>query len=179
MKILAICGSLRKESFNKGALRAAIEVAPKGIEIETFDIGVLPLSNQDFEKKMPKVALDFKEKIKNADAILFVTPEYNYSISGVLKNAIDWSSRPYGDNSWEAKPAAIMGVGVGPKGTVRAQIHLRQMFIFLNIFALNRPEVMIDATGKFDENGNLTDEETKDRISELLKALAAWTQKLS
>ncbi len=179
MKILAICGSLRKESFNKGALRAAIEVAPKGVKIETAEIGNLPLFNQDFEKNPPEIVVEFKKKIGSADAILFVTPEYNYSISGVLKNAIDWASRPYGDSAWEGKPAAIMGVSSGTKGTVRAQLQLRQMFIFLNIYALNKPELMIDATGKFDPDGNLTDEETKERISELLKALAAWTQKLS
>jgi chromate reductase len=177
MKILGICGSLREKSINKGLLKAAIEVAPEGIKVDTFDIGTLPLFNQDFENTPPKEVSDFKKKIEEADAILFVTPEYNYSISGVLKNAIDWASRPYGNNSWNEKPAAIMGAS-GPRGTVRAQLHLRQMFVTMNVFAFNKPEMLVDSTGKFDENGNLTDEETKKRIGELLEALASWTKKL-
>lgn len=178
MTILGICGSLRKKSINKGLLKAAIEVTPEGIEIETFDIGVLPLFNQDFENNPPKEVSDFKEKIEEADAILFVTPEYNYSISGVLKNAIDWGSRPWGKNSWDEKPAAIMGAS-GPRGTVRAQMQLRQMFVTINVHALNKPELLVDATGKFDETGNLTDEKTKKRIVELLEALSSWTRKIS
>lgn len=177
MKVLGICGSLREKSINKGLLRAAIAVAPDDIKIETFDIGTLPLFNQDFENNPPQVVTEFKQKIKDADAILFVTPEYNYSIPGVLKNAIDWASRPWGHNSWNEKPAAIMGAS-GPRGTVRAQLHLRQMFVTMNVFALNKPEMLVDSTGKFDENGNLTDEETKKRIAELLTALASWTKKL-
>lgn len=178
MKVLGICGSLREKSINKGLLRAAIAVAPEGMEIETFDIGTLPLFNQDFENNPPKEVTDFKKKIEEADAILFVTPEYNRSTSGVLKNAIDWGSRPSGKNSWNEKPAAIMGASNGTKGTVRAQLHLRQMFVGLNIYTFNKPEMLVDSTRKFDENGNLTDEETKKRIAELLTALASWTKKL-
>jgi len=177
MKVLGICGSLREKSINKGLLRAAIATAPEGIGIETFDIGTLPLFNQDFENNLPQEVIDFKKKIEEADAILFVTPEYNYSVPGVLKNAIDWGSRPSGKSAWNGKPAAIMGAS-GPRGTVRAQLHLRQMFVTLNIYGLNKPEMLVDSTGKFDENGNLTDEETKKRIAELLTALASWTKKL-
>ena len=178
MKILGLCGSLREKSTNKGLLRAATSLAPDGIEIETFDIGILPLFNQDFENTLPKEVTDFKKKIEEADAILFVTPEYNRSTSGALKNAIDWGSRPSGKSSWSEKPAAIMGASDGTKGTVRAQLHLRQMFVGLNIYTFNKPEMLVDSSGKFDENGNLTDEETKKRITELLTTLATWTKKL-
>jgi chromate reductase len=121
----------------------------------------------------------FKTAVKSADAILIVTPEYNYSVPGVLKNAIDWVSRPYGDSAWDGKPVAIMGASVGMLGTGRAQYHLRQMFVFLNMFPLNQPEVMIaNADEKFDEQGNLKDEKTAQKIRELLEALAGWTRAL-
>ena len=120
-----------------------------------------------------------KTKVRAADAILFVTPEYNYSVPGVLKNAIDWASRPYGDSAWTGKPAAVMGASVGTLGTARAQYHLRQTFVFLNMHALNQPEVMIsNAAERFDQQGNLTDEKTKGLIRQLLQGLIAWTDRL-
>jgi len=120
-----------------------------------------------------------KSHIREADAILFVTPEYNYSIPGVLKNAIDWASRPYGDNAWNAKPAAIMGASMGAFGTARAQYHLRQVFVTLNIFSINQPEVLIgNAHEKFDQNGNLTDETTRKFIRQQLGNLVEWTRRL-
>jgi chromate reductase len=123
--------------------------------------------------------VEFKKRIRAADALLFVTPEYNYSVPGVLKNAIDWASRPYGDSAWSGKPAAIMGASVGNTGTARAQYHLRQIFVFLDILAINRPEVMIgNATERFDAQGNLTDEETKQYIRKLLEALVAWASRI-
>jgi chromate reductase len=110
----------------------------------------------------------------------FSSPEYNYSIPGVLKNAIDWASRPYGDSAWDGKPAAIMGVSPGNIGTARMQYHLRQVMVFLNMFPLNRPEVMIGkAAEKFDENGNLTDEQTREFIGKMLVSLVEWTQQLA
>ena len=121
----------------------------------------------------------FKSKIKAADAILMVTPEYNYSVPGVLKNAIDWASRPYGDNSFEGKPVAIMSASTGMLGGARAQYHLRQSFVFLDMHPVNRPEVIVTfAPQKFDENGKLTDEQAKKLIVDLLTALAAFTRKL-
>ena len=121
-----------------------------------------------------------KQKVRAADAILFVTPEYNYSIPGVLKNAIDWASRPYGDSAWEGKPVAMMGASIGMIGTARAQYHLRQSCVFLNMFPLNQPEVMIaNASQKFDQQGNLTDQLTRDKIAELLQALVVWTRRLN
>lgn len=174
INILGIAGSLRRESYNKSALRAATQLVPEGASIEIFDIAGIPEFNQDNEQDPPAKIVEFKKKIREADAILFVTPEYNYSVPGVLKNAIDWASRPYGDSAWSGKPAAIMGASVGAIATARAQYHLRQMFVFLNIFAVNQPEVMIGAAHeKFDSEGNLTDETTKGLIRSLLQNLVA------
>ena len=143
LKILGIAGSLRKESYNKWALKAAQALAPEGTKVDIFDIGKIPLFNQDDEQKPNPDLAEFKKQIRAADAILFVTPEYNYSIPGVLKNAIDAASRPYGDSAWSGKPVAIMGASVGNFGTARAQYHLRQTFVFLNMYPINQPEVMI------------------------------------
>jgi chromate reductase len=177
MTILGIAGSLRTASLNRAALRAAQQLVPEGVSLEIFDLDGIPPFNQDDEKNPPERVVQFKQSIRAADAILMVTPEYNYSIPGVLKNAIDWASRPYGDSAWEGKPVAIMGASVGAQGTSRAQYHLRQVFVFLNMYPLNRPEVMItNATRHFDEEGNLTDEDTKAHIQKLLAALVAWVK---
>lgn len=179
IRILGIAGSLRQGSYNRGTLRAAAELAPEGAEIEIFEIEGIPGFNQDEEQNPPAKVAEFKRKIREADAILFVTPEYNYSIPGVLKNAIDWASRPYGDNAFDGKPAAIMGASIGSIATARAQYHLRQMMVFLNMFPVNQPEVMIGNAGdKFDDQGNLTDEETKKFIGQLLQNLVEWTHRL-
>ena len=139
----------------------------------------LPGFNEDDEKNPPAKVTELKQRIREADAILFVTPEYNYSVPGVLKNAIDWASRPYGDSAWNGKPAAIMGASVGSIGTARAQYHLRQMMVFLNMFPINQPEVMIaNAHERFDKEGNLKDESTKDFIRQLLQNLVNWAQRL-
>lgn len=177
--ILGFAGSLRKGSYNKSLLHTAVELAPKDAKIEVFDLEGIPPFNQDFERQPPERVKEFKEKIEAADAILIVTPEYNYSIPGVLKNAIDWASRPYGDNAFEGKPVAIMGASIGMLGAARAQYHLRQCFVFLNMYPLNRPEIMVTfAPEKFDENGNLTDEQTRKHVTEFLEALVAWTRRL-
>lgn len=172
IRILGIAGSLRRDSYNKAALRAATQLVPEGSEIDIFEIDGIPGFNQDDEQDPPEKVVEFKKRIREADAILFVTPEYNYSVPGVLKNAIDWASRPYGDNAWSGKPAAIMGASIGAIATARAQYHLRQMFVFLNVYAVNQPEVMIgNAHEKFDAEGNLTDETTKGFIRQLLQKL--------
>ncbi len=177
LTILGIAGSLRKTSYNRAALRAAQQLVPAGVRLEIFDLEGIPPFNQDEEGPPPERVGQFKQRIRAADAILIVTPEYNYSIPGVLKNAIDWASRPYGDNAWEGKPVAIMGASIGAHGTSRAQYHLRQVFVFLNMYPLNRPEVMItNAAQRFDEKGNLKDEETKSNIQKLLQALVAWAK---
>ena len=176
VRILGIAGSLRRESFNRAALRAATEVVPEGASIETFELDGIPGFNQDEEQNPPAKVTELKKRIREADAILIVTPEYNYSIPGVLKNAIDWASRPYGDSAWSGKPAAIMGASVGTIGTARAQYHLRQMMVFLNMFPINQPEVMIgNCSERFDAEGNLTDDATKEFIRQLLKNLVEWT----
>jgi chromate reductase len=179
IRIAGIAGSLRKGSLNKSALRVAAKLAPKGSMLDIVDLEGIPGFNEDLEQHFPPPAREFKAKVKAADAILIVTPEYNYSVPGVLKNAIDWASRPYGDNAWNAKPVGIMGASVGMLGTGRAQYHLRQMFVFLNMFPLNQPEVMIaNASEKFDEQGNLTDAKTEQKIKELIEALVDWTRRL-
>ena len=179
VKILGIAGSLRKESLNRHALRAATELVPDGATLETVDLNGIPPFNQDDDQSPPQSVVEFKRRIREADAILIVTPEYNYSIPGVLKNAIDWASRPYGDSAWAGKPVAVMGASTGSLGTARAQYHLRQVFVFLDMYPLNQPEVMIaNAAQKFDEAGKLTDARTRDRIGQLLVSLADWTRRL-
>ncbi len=180
IRILGIAGSLRRESYNRGALRAATALVPDGATLETFELNDIPGFNQDDEKNPPAKVAEFKKRIREADAILFVTPEYNYSIPGVLKNAIDWASRPYGDNAWNGKPVAVMGASIGTIGTARAQYHLRQSFVFLNMYSINQPEVMIgNAAQRFDAAGNLTDETTKKLIRQLLENLVAWTRRIT
>ena len=179
LRILGIAGSLRRDSYNRAALRAAVGLAPDGATVETFQLDGIPGFNQDDEAKPPPTVVELKRRIREADAILIVTPEYNYSVPGVLKNAIDWASRPYGDSAWSGKPAAIMGASVGNIGTARAQYHLRQTFVFLNMFPLNQPEVMIgNAATRFDAQGNLTDEATEGYIRRLLESLVMWTRRL-
>jgi chromate reductase len=174
-----MAGSLRRGSYNRAALRVATQLVPDGAILEVFELDGIPGFNQDEEENPPAKVVELKRRIREADAILIVTPEYNYSVPGVLKNAIDWASRPYGDSAWSGKPAAIMGASVGTIGTARAQYHLRQMFVFLNMFPINQPEVMIaNATERFDADGNLTHEATKKFISQLLQSLIDWTRRL-
>lgn len=178
--ILGIAGSLRKESFNRLLLRAAQELTPENARIETFELAGIPLFNQDEEANPHPRVVEFKQRIRAADAILFVTPEYNYSIPGVLKNAIDCASRPYGDSAWTGKPVAIMGASIGTLGSSRAQYHLRQTFVFLNMYPVNQPEVMVSkAHERFDQEGKLTDETTNKLVQQLLTELVSWTKRLS
>ena len=177
--ILGIVGSLRRESYNRSAMRAAVQLVPPGARIDAFDLDGIPGFNQDDEQHPPAKVVELKARIRAADALLFVTPEYNYSIPGVLKNAIDWASRPFGDNAWYGKPAAVMGASIGGIGTARCQYHLRQVFVFLNVYAINEPEVMIGHSAeRFDAEGNLRDETTKKLIRQLLQNLVDWTERL-
>ena len=179
VRILGIAGSVRRESYNRAALHAATELVPEGATLEIFELDGIHAFNQDEEQNPPDRVSELKKRIREADAILIVTPEYNYSIPGVLKNAIDWASRPYGDSAWNGKPAAIMGASVGAIGTARAQYHLRQMMVFLNMFPINQPEVMIgNASQRFDAEGNLTDAATKEFIRQLLQNLVEWTRRI-
>jgi chromate reductase len=181
LRILGIAGSLRKDSYNKAALRAAVSLAPKNVQLEIYNsLADIPPFNSDYENNPPDSVKKLKKMVRDANAILFVTPEYNYSVPGVLKNAIDWVSRPFDDNSWEGKAVAIMGAANGAVGSARAQYHLRQIFVFLNMFTLNRPEVMISfAKQKFDAEGNLIDDETKEKIRQLLLALVDLSEKVT
>lgn len=171
IRILGIAGSIRKASYNKSVLRAAQKLVPADASIEIFELDGIPGFNQDEEQNPPQKIADLKAKAKAADAILFVTPEYNYSFPGVLKNAIDWASRPYGNSAWAGKPVAVMGASVGVIGTARAQYHLRQTFVFLDMDPVNQPEVMINAPKSLDEQGNLTDDKAKELITKLLENL--------
>jgi chromate reductase len=172
IKILGIVGSLRKDSYNHCTLKAAQELVPDGAVLNLVGLHGIPVFDQDTEKAMPAAVLEFKRQIRAADAILFATPEYNYSLSGVLKNAIDWASRPYGESAWTGKPAAVMGASTGSLGTARAQYHLRQILVTLDMPVVNQPEVMIgNATQRFDQGGKLTDEPTRKNIQKLLVAL--------
>jgi chromate reductase len=174
VKILGIAGSLRVESYNRAALRAAVKLVPPGASIDVFELDGIPPYNQDQERKPPQKVADLKARIRAADAILLATPEYNYSIPGVLKNAIDWASRPYGDSAWDGKAVALMSASVGLFGGVRAQYHLRQCFVFLNMDAVLQPEVTIGlAPQKFDAQGDLTDGVARQLIGLLLQNLVA------
>ena len=177
--ILGIAGSLRHGSYNRAALREAQKLVSGDAKLEIFELDGIPGFNEDEEKNPPAKVIELKGRVRAADAILFVTPEYNYSIPGVLKNAIDWASRPYGDSAWSGKPVAVMGASIGILGTARAQYHLRQSFVFLNMYPINQPEVMIGNAGeRFDKEGNLTDEKSKELIRQLLQNLVTWTRKL-
>jgi chromate reductase, NAD(P)H dehydrogenase (quinone) len=175
--VLAICGSLRTGSYNRAALRTAIELKPPGMTIETAEIGAIPLYDEDVcAQGFPAPVETLRRQIAAADALLFVTPEYNYSMPGVLKNAIDWASRPP-DQPFAGKPVAMMGASAGIGGTVRAQYDLRRSCVFLDMHPLNRPEVFIGtAQTKFDASGRLTDDVARGLIRDLLVALEQWTR---
>jgi chromate reductase len=176
LKVLGIAGSLRAGSFNRLLLRAAQELAPPDMQITAFDLASIPLYNGDVEAKGdPEPVAAFKTAIRQADALLFVTPEYNFGVPGVLKNAVDWASRPPRDSALKGKPAAIMGATPGMGGTGRAQMQLRQAFVFTQTYALLSPEVLVArAQDKFDASGRLTDEPTRKFVGQLLEALADW-----
>jgi chromate reductase len=177
--ILGISGSLRAGSYNTAALRAAQQLAPDGVRVELFDLAGIPPYNQDHENDPPLRVRELKAAVRAADALLFCSPEYNYSIPGVLKNAIDWGTRPGNDNSWDGKPGAIMGVSMGLLGTARMQYHLRQVFVNIGVLTLGKPEVMIgQAAQKFDADLNLTDEKTREFVQKLIVALVEWARRL-
>lgn len=182
LNVLAFAGSLRAHSYNRGLIQAALELAPPSLAIEVFDLLPIPLYNADVDGAgAPPAVQAFRHKIKAADALLIATPEYNYSVPGVLKNAIDWASRAISRDEPAAlngKPAAIMGAG-GRFGTVRAQTHLRYILVHNDVKLLNKPELMvIRAWEHFDQDGALTDLETRQQVSDLLVALEKWTRLL-
>lgn len=178
LKIVGICGSLRKDSMNRKALLVASRYIPENVDFEIIEINSLPLFNQDLESDPPQSVLAFRTKISAADGILFSMPEYNFSVSAALKNAIEWGSRPYGKAVLNGMPVAIMGVSNGMIGTARGQYHLRQICVQVDMHPLNRPEVLITfGMEKFDKNGNLTDSHAEEKIKQLVEALVVWTKR--
>jgi chromate reductase, NAD(P)H dehydrogenase (quinone) len=178
--VLGIAGSLRRTSYNRGLIRAAVEAAPSGIEIRPFELDAIPMFNADVEAlgDPPPVAA-FKAAIAGCEALLIASPEYNHCIPGVLKNAIDWASGPARRSALTGTPVAIMGASTGAGGTARAQAHLRDGLAYTNGYVLPLPEVLVGNAGaRFDEDGNLTDDNTKEEIHDLLVALKAWTRRM-
>jgi len=180
LRILGIAGSLRPGSYNRALLRAAQELAPEGMSIVTFDLDAIPPYNADVEAQgFPAPVVTFKKAIAEADALLIATPEYNHSIPGVLKNALDWASRPPGKSPLDGKPAAIMGASTGAIGTARAQQHLRLVCSYVNLLVMNLPEVLVArAQDKIDANGRLTDEATRQFVAKFLQAFAQWVARV-
>ena len=174
-KILAISGSLRAQSYNTGLTKALSALVPEGVSVDHADISSLPLFNSDLETSFPETAQTLKNQIESADAIVFATPEYNRSIPGVLKNAIDWASRPWGKNSFAGKPVLVMGASVGPIATAVAQQDLKKVMLYLDAKVVGQPELYIGtAQEKFNEAGELTDENTKEHIKKGLTVLVSW-----
>jgi chromate reductase len=176
VRILGISGSGRKRSYNTALLEAAKMLVPENALLETFDVSRFPLFNEDLIAEMPAGVRNFKQKVKQADAILFATPEYNYSISAVLKNAIEWGNQP--DNSWDGKPAAIISASISLRGGARAQAHLRQIMVDLNMHPINQPQLLLAKAGeKFDANLKLVDPASLKTLQSLLAALVEWTRR--
>jgi chromate reductase len=178
-RVAVIVGSLRRGSLNRMMANAAREMTPASLELVDIDIGALPLYNQDLEgDSLPPAWKKFREAVKACDAVLFVTPEYNRSIPGALKNAIDVGSRPYGQSVWGGKPAAVISVSPGALAAFGANHHLRQCFVFLDMPALQQPEAYIGNAGKlFDEQGKMTSAETREFLGKIMAAFAAWIDK--
>ena len=178
--IAGLIGSLRRVSLNRWLYEAAVELAPQGMRLVAAPIGELPHYNHDIDVDGgPPAAREFRERIREADGLLFVTPEFNYSIPGALKNAIDWASRPTGRSAIYGKPAAVMGAAAGRSGSMRAQMHLRQIFVPLNVQGLNKPEIIVTfARDKFDDRGRLIDEDLRAQVSAQMSAFKAWIELL-
>jgi chromate reductase, NAD(P)H dehydrogenase (quinone) len=173
--VAVFVGSLRKESFNRKAAKALAEVAPACLKLSIVEIGDLPLYNEDLEASAPQSWLAFRNRVRTADAFLFATPEYNRSFPGVLKNAIDVGSRPYGQSVWARKPGAIISVSPGPLGAFGANHHLRQPMVFLDVPMMQQPEAYIGGAAKlFDAAGKLTDDSTRAFFTKFMLAFAAW-----
>jgi chromate reductase len=180
LTFLGVAGSLRSASYNRGLIRAAVDVAPAGVRVVPYDLDALPMFNADVEVDGdPPAVADFKRAIGAADALLIATPEYNHCVPGVLKNAIDWASRPPRRSVLTGKPVAIMGASTSGGATARAQAHLRDGLAYTNGFVLPLPEVLVGlAREKFDDAGNLTDPGTREEVRDLLVSLATWTLRL-
>jgi len=178
-KIAIIVGSLREGSYNKKIARALIALAPEHLAFDTVGIGDLPLYNEDSEKNPPAAWTEFRARVGTCEALLFVTPEYNRSMPGVLKNAIDVGSRPYGSSVWEKKPGAIVSATPGALGAFGANHHLRQSCVFLDVPLMQQPEAYLGHVGKaFGDDGSLTDEGLKKLLTRFVSAYADWVEKI-
>ncbi|HJV74974.1 MAG TPA: NAD(P)H-dependent oxidoreductase [Noviherbaspirillum sp.] len=176
--VAVLVGSLRQESLNRKLAHAMIAMAPDSLKLEIVEIGNLPLFNQDHEADPPQAVRDFKQRISAADAVLFITPEYNRSVPGVLKNAIDVASRPYGQSAWDGKPGAVASVSPGAIGGFGANHHLRQSLVFLNVPTMQQPEAYIGNASKlFDDQGNIASDATRNFVGKFLQAYAQWVEK--
>jgi chromate reductase len=176
--VAVIVGSLRKESFNRKMAKALAALAPDSLKLEIVEIGDLPFYDEDVEPNPPEPWVKFRQAIRAADAVLFVTPEYNRSVPGVLKNAIDVGSRPYGQSAWDGKPGAVVSVSPGAIGGFGANHHLRQSLVFLNIPVLQQPEAYIGGAAKlFADDGSVASEGTRDFLAKFMAAFAAWIEK--
>ena len=176
--VAVLVGSLRKESFNRTLANALVAMAPATLKLEILEIGHLPFYNADYESDPPQAVREFKQKLESYDAVLFVTPEYNRSVPGVLKNAIDVGSRPYGKSSWSRKPAGVISASPGVIGGFGANQHLRQSLVFLDMPPLQQPEAYIGNAGKlFNEKGDVIVEETRDFMQKYLQAFAQWIER--
>jgi chromate reductase len=179
IRVLGISGSLRRNSYNTAMLEAAAELLPPGMTMEIYDLSPLPMFNQDDEKPFPEVVEDFRRRLAQADALLIAAPEYNASVTAALKNAIDWASRPP-RQPLNGKPVAIIGASTGNFGTLRAQLHLRQILTHVGALTLAKPEVLVArAREAFAPDGDLVDETARGFLRDLLVALAEWTQRVS
>ena len=177
--VAVFVGSLRKESFNRKMANAMIAMAPEPLKLEIVEIRQLPLYNQDDDANPPAASAAFKQRVQQADAVLFVTPEYNRSMPGVLKNAIDIASRPYGKSAWTGKPGAVISVSPGAIGGFGANHHLRQSLVFLDVPALRQPEAYIGNAAKlFDDKGALIDNSTREFVQKFLQAFAQWIERI-
>ena len=181
MKILGFAGSLRQASFNRALLRAAKEFAPTDVEVDIVDLDGIPLYNSDVEvRAFPEAVRALRGRIMASGAVLIATPEYMYSVSGVLKNALDWLARPPEPRALWDKPVGIMGASPGLVGTARAHLHLRQILLHERAAVLPHPQLLVpDARNKFDAGGVLIDQETRTKVTEYVDALARWAQRLA
>jgi chromate reductase, NAD(P)H dehydrogenase (quinone) len=181
IKVLGFAGSLRRDSYNRALLRAAIELAPEGMTIETFDLIEVPLYNGDVEAEGdPAGVARFKAAIHEADGVLMATPEYNHGVPGVMKNAVDWASRPPRGAALSRKPVALLGASPGITGTARGQSQLRQAFEFTESYCMPQPEVLVfRANEKFDAEGRLTDERTRQGLAKFLAAFGDWVRRFA
>src|ERR1700709_2019522 len=179
-KIAVVVGSIRRASFNKQLAHAVTSLAPPDFSFEFLDIASLPLYSQDYDSDFPEVARTFKEKIAAANGLLFVTPEYNRSIPGVLKNALDWGSRPWGQSAWANKPGALIGTSLGAIGTALAQAHLRNVMAYLDVPLMGQPEMFIKHDeSRIDASGKIVNDDTRKFLQAFVDKYVGWVKRIS